>query len=716
MSHRRGVPRSLLTLPRLAALAAAVATDCALALGLGAPVQQSALGQPLRLVIPVIAAPGEELAGECFRLAPGSRDSDGIPQIVQARVTLERGAAGPQLVVVSPRSVNEPVVRLAIQAGCDVAVRRDYTLLLDPPVIQTPTAAAEAPAREARPAAPDGAGATPADSTAAVPGIADAPAVAPGRGAARPSAKGGAKAAATRKAKRSAATGKSAPAQRTPPRAATKPALSAPAAAEAKPRLRISGAPPAVAPPTAEGRAAEAQQAARAQELANALEAETVVLRQRVAELSEMVDRMQAEMKAATAARLAAEEVARNSPWAIATRWWESNWPILAAVLGLASLIAGVLVFRRRRIPGTMTEWPITAAPPERFAAAPADTQPPRSFTQAGRDPDDLLLDVAPAALGVPAAAGATRRIDAAQAVAVSELSQVTEEARVYLALDRPDRAMAVLREHIADQPRSMPAAWLMLLDLYHTHGKEREFAQLAEAFHQQFNAQTPTWASYPAHEANDAGIEAFPHIIRQLVNLWGTEDCRSYLERLLFDNRQGRRTGFSLVAYDDILTLRQLNEHLLAMPVNHDLEEEAKLRAAWAAAQRDDEATARAAGGATPSRAHSLLPPRETPPAAAPMLLDLELDLDSVIGPMPVRSCLEMDHPAVLADLTQEWGRPSVARHLRDLLVSEKKGAPQLSPEAVSELILLQRIALEISGPAGAQRDDGATGPATTP
>jgi hypothetical protein len=65
-----------------------------------------------------------------------------------------------------------------------------------------------------------------------------------------------------------------------------------------------------------------------------------------------------------------------------------------------------------------------------------------------------------------------------------------------------------------------------------------------------------------------------------------------------LFDNRQGRRTGFSLVAYDDILTLRQLNEHLLAMPVNHDLEEEAKLRAAWAAAQRDDEATARTAGG----------------------------------------------------------------------------------------------------------------------
>lgn len=707
MVHRRGAPPTTLTLASLAALATLVVADTALALGLGAPIQQSSLGQPLRLVIPVIAAPGEELAGECFRLAPGGRDNDGIPQVLQARVTLERSAAGAQLLVVSQRPINEPVVRVAIQAGCEVAVRRDYTLLLDPPLIEAPTVAAEASSRDAR-ALADGAGGASAENTAALPGVAAPPEAVPGRGAARPAAKGGARVTPPRKAKRSAAAGKAAPTQRTPPRAATKPAP----AAEARPRLRISAAPPAVAPPTAAGLAAEAQQAARAQELANALEAETVVLRQRVAELSEMVDRMQAEMKAATAARLAAEEAARNSPLAVATRWWESNWPILVAALGLASLIAGVLVFRRRRIPGTMTEWPITAAPPERFAAAPPVTQPPCSLTQSGHDPDDLSPAAGPAAMGVPAAAGATRRVDAAHAVAVSELSQVTEEARVYLALDRPDRAMAVLREHIADQPRSMPAAWLMLLDLYHTHGKEREFAELAEAFHQQFNAQTPTWASYPEHEANDAGIEAFPHVIRQLVNLWGTEDCRSYLERLLFDNRQGRRTGFSLVAYDDILVLRQLNEQLLAMPLDRDLEEEAKLRAAWAAAQHDDEAAALAAGGAAPSRHHSPLPPRETPPA--PMLLDLELDLDSVIGPMPVRCCLEMDHPTVLADLTQEWGRPSVARHLRDLLVSEKKGAPQLSPEAVSELILLQRIALEISGPAGAPRDDAAGGPAT--
>jgi hypothetical protein len=554
-------------------------------------------------------------------------------------------------------------------------------------------------------------------TTAPAAAIGDAAAAVPNRSTARTPAASGARNAPPRKAKRPAAGGKAAAAQRTPPRAAAKPPPTTRATAEATPRLKISSAPPAVAPSTAAGRAAEAQQAARAQELANALEAETVVLRQRVAELSGMVDRMQAEMKAATAARLAAEEAARNSPLAVATRWWESNWPILAAVLGLASLIAGVLAFRRRRIPGPMAEWPITAAPPERFPPPPADTQPPGSFTQSGRDPDDLLLDVGPAAMGVPAAPGATtRRIDAAQAVAVSELSQVTEEARVYLALDRPDRAMAVLREHIADQPRSMPAAWLMLLDLYHTHGKEREFAEVAEAFHQQFNAQTPTWGSYPDHEANDAGIEAFPHIVRQLVNLWGTEDCRSYLERLLFDNRQGRRTGFSLVAYDDILTLRQLNEHLLAIPANRDSEEEAKLRAAWAAAQRDDEAAARASGGATQPRNRSPLLPRETPPTAMPMpmMLDLELDLDSVIGPMPVRCCLEMDHPAVLAELTQEWGRPSVARHLRELLVSEKKGTPQLSPEAVSELILLQRIALEISGPTGPQRPDGDGGAAT--
>jgi hypothetical protein len=52
--------------------------DPVLAIGLGPVMQQSALGQSLRIVVPVIVAPGEDIAAECFRLAASDREMDGF--------------------------------------------------------------------------------------------------------------------------------------------------------------------------------------------------------------------------------------------------------------------------------------------------------------------------------------------------------------------------------------------------------------------------------------------------------------------------------------------------------------------------------------------------------------------------------------------------------------------------------------------------------------
>jgi hypothetical protein len=59
------------------------------AVGLDEISQQSGLGEPLRLVIPVIATDvvaGDDLAGECFKLVrPGAND---VPQLSSVRLTL----------------------------------------------------------------------------------------------------------------------------------------------------------------------------------------------------------------------------------------------------------------------------------------------------------------------------------------------------------------------------------------------------------------------------------------------------------------------------------------------------------------------------------------------------------------------------------------------------------------------------------------------------
>jgi hypothetical protein len=135
----------------------------------------------------------------------------------------------------------------------------------------------------------------------------------------------------------------------------------------------------------------------------------------------------------------------------------------------------------------------------------------------------------------------------AVDALAVSELSHVTEEARVFMALGHNDRAIEVLaRAHPAiaavDARRMAHAA-----GPYHATGNRPEFRRLAEDFHAHFNVRTPLWEAFASEDQRISGLDGFPHVEAHLVELWRKPGCRAYLERLLYDNREGRRSGFPL-------------------------------------------------------------------------------------------------------------------------------------------------------------------------
>ena len=112
---------------------ALLATSCALALSLGTAAPQSSLGQPLRVIVPIDVSNAASLTVACVHVIADASGGNGPPRLLTGRVTIDRTAAGAQLLVTTGRAVNEPVVRLAVQAGCDGTTRRDYVLLLDPP-------------------------------------------------------------------------------------------------------------------------------------------------------------------------------------------------------------------------------------------------------------------------------------------------------------------------------------------------------------------------------------------------------------------------------------------------------------------------------------------------------------------------------------------------------------------------------------------------------
>jgi hypothetical protein len=226
---------------------------------------------------------------------------------------------------------------------------------------------------------------------------------------------------------------------------------------------------------------------------------------------------------------------------------------------------------------------------------------------------------------------------EAAGALAVSELSHVTEEARVYVALGHPDRAIDVLNEHIRRVPRSMPAAWLMLFDLYHANDRRQEFRRLAEEFHLHFNVQTPLWDGFSGTELGDGGLETFPHILMQIVSRWRQPTCHAYLERLLYDNREGRRTGFPLAAYSDILLLLLISDVPPAIDIDTDLVNPGERDSAQPRAPTPP-APSRAGPppSAEPARPRRPMPPEPSSPTRAPPLpLSFDLDLgDNARGP----------------------------------------------------------------------------------
>ncbi len=105
----------------------------AIALGLGDASVASTLGQTLQMTVPLGADPGVELSQDCVRLVPSNQPGDALPGLGTGRVTIE--AERGQLRIESLQPINEPILRVVVEVGCAQRIRREFTLLLDPPAV-----------------------------------------------------------------------------------------------------------------------------------------------------------------------------------------------------------------------------------------------------------------------------------------------------------------------------------------------------------------------------------------------------------------------------------------------------------------------------------------------------------------------------------------------------------------------------------------------------
>ena len=111
-------------------------------LGIGEIVSQPRLGERLRIEVRLLTDGESPIEPGCIRLAPGD-NADDLPWVRGARLRLQDGPR-PTLVVESNEAVNHPIYRLGLRVSCGAEVKREFTLMPQPPV-ELPVASSPTP-------------------------------------------------------------------------------------------------------------------------------------------------------------------------------------------------------------------------------------------------------------------------------------------------------------------------------------------------------------------------------------------------------------------------------------------------------------------------------------------------------------------------------------------------------------------------------------------
>jgi hypothetical protein len=139
--------------------------------------------------------------------------------------------------------------------------------------------------------------------------------------------------------------------------------------------------------------------------------------------------------------------------------------------------------------------------------------------------------------------------------VKVEEISDVTQEAEFWISMNDPQRAIEILAAQEQLEHPDSPVPWLFLLDLYRTVNDKQKYDRLRDRFIVFFNANIPEFEADLSSLPN-RHLEDFPHLMQKICDAWNGSNIISYLESLLVDDREGKRAGFDLPVYRDILML----------------------------------------------------------------------------------------------------------------------------------------------------------------
>jgi pilus assembly protein FimV len=571
--------------------ATAMASQQVWALGFGRAASDAVLGQSFTFAVPVTVDPGERFGLDCLSTEVYYGESRLLPNTV--RTDVQRGTVDNTWIVriTAAAPVTEPIIEVALSAGCERRFTRRFSIFADPPTLGTTAAQLPQVAPIEAPAAPPTSTAAAGDSATAL------------------SAASGGRAAAARAARHAASAASSAHPHvvrkgptmalanelNAPPAAAPSarhvvdagsarkpgPRVAAPSAEETArlvldpgvPHLKLDMEEPVIPPPSSASGATIG--------LSDLDDPDTRQLR--ALEQSIQAIKHDSQVQRDQAARLESELAQAQS---------RGDWlPWLLGMLALALAAIGALAWKlRQRNRIAHSDWfnqsqlgPLPpAAPPTEppVEAAPVVAPIPdlRERVPAPGASHEALADFPTVddgdARGAPVVTdqSATRPLDrqamaaamapepAPRELSVEELLDLEQQADFFIALGQEDAAVDLLMSHLRSAGGQSPLPYTKLLEIYRRQGDRSAYERTRARFNRRFNAYAPDWDTGPTAGRS---LEDYPETIALLEGAWPSPiDAMAILEGLLF-KRDDSSELFDLPAYRDVLVLYSLARDL---------------------------------------------------------------------------------------------------------------------------------------------------------
>ena len=547
----------------------------AAALGFGSIRSSVVLGKALNLAVPISLAEGETLGTECANATVMSGDVRVAPESVRVRVTQGRDSTESILRISTTTVVDEPVLTVTLNVGCPTRLSRTVTLLADPPLVSTVTAAAPT-----EPALPTVAPTAPVSSAGGTTSASPAPR------ATRPAPPSRATRTARATPARAGVAAAVASAPAAAPRVAAAPARRPVARAEAKPRLQLEAGQVNMSQAAVQ---AAQEQASAARATANAAEAAASAAGERMRTMEADLARVRAEAKAQTDAllnvqqQLALDRAQRDQPS-----------PLMLALLGLAALLAAVAAWlgwrlhKQTQAASNRADWwdrgpasvatvqdsraaEFAASQHSSFKASAAQRLPsapaPWSDAAASRHSElDILVSPptlpAPTSVTIPSLASTSTAPDeeASRAMSVDEQIDLEQQADFFIALGHDDAAIDLLMAHMRSTGGSSPLPFLKLLEIHRRRDQREAYERTRVRFNQRFNSVAPEWQADPKAGRT---LDDYKLAMGRIQRVWPSPlDAMAELEALLFRRGAGAEL-FDLPAYQELLFLYQMARDL---------------------------------------------------------------------------------------------------------------------------------------------------------